>query len=100
MVTGVLGRERAAPLLAAISRHAGEVHLVVPEQPRACGYEELESLLPPGFAGVVVRDTVARIFPSPGTCALGGPHDTVVVTGSIYLLGEVLGRLGDPAVGC
>lgn len=98
VVTGVLGRERAAPLLAAICRHASAVHLVVPRQPRACGYEELESLLPASFHGPVVRDTVERIFPGGRRCALGGPAEIVVVTGSIYLLGEVLGRVeGAPA---
>ena len=30
----------------------------------------------------------------PATCTAGGPDDTLVVTGSIYLLGEVMARLG------
>jgi dihydrofolate synthase/folylpolyglutamate synthase len=36
---------------------------------------------------------VANLFPRSGVCAAGGPDDVVVVTGSIYLLGEVLRRL-------
>lgn len=99
VVTGVLGRERAAPLLAAIARQAAEIHLVVPDQPRACGYQELEALLPTGFTGRVVHDSVERIFPTRDTCMLGGPEDTLVVTGSIYLLGEVLARLEGPPIG-
>jgi len=32
-------------------------------------------------------------LPDAHTCTVGGPDDTVVVTGSIYLLGEVLERI-------
>lgn len=97
VVTGVLGTVRARPLLETIARHAAAIHLVVPQQPRACSHDELAALLPSDYAGKVVRDTVARVFPGPGTCAVGGPDDVVVVTGSIYLLGEVMGRLGRAA---
>jgi len=98
VVTGALGAMRAGPLLAVICRHAREVRLIVPQQARASGYAELESLVPPGFPGKVVRDTIEAVFPGPGRCAVGGPEDTVVVTGSIYLLGEALARL-EPARG-
>jgi dihydrofolate synthase/folylpolyglutamate synthase len=93
VVTGVLGTVRARPLLETIARHASAIHLVVPQQSRACSQDELAALLPPDFGGVVVRDTVGNLFPGPGRCAAGGPDDVVVVTGSIYLLGEVMGRL-------
>jgi len=46
----------------------------------------------------VVRSTVEALFPRPDLCTAGGPDDVVVVTGSIYLLGEVMARL-DPARG-
>ncbi len=93
VVAGALGSARAAALMAVVARHAAEIHLVVPKQARACGYEELESLIPGGFGGALVRDTVEKLFPKPGVCTAGGPEDCVVVTGSIYLLGEVLCRL-------
>ncbi|MEY2878639.1 MAG: hypothetical protein RLZZ15_1019 [Verrucomicrobiota bacterium] len=93
VVTGVLGAARAQPLLGVIARHAREIHLAVPRQPRACGHAEMEAMLPPGFPGRVVRGTVEEIFPTPDTCAVGGADDVVVVTGSIYLLGEVMARL-------
>ena len=64
-----------------------------PNQPRACTHAELESLVPAGFGGALRRSEVAALFPAPGACAAGGPDDVVVVTGSIYLLGEVLRRL-------
>jgi dihydrofolate synthase/folylpolyglutamate synthase len=65
----------------------------VPDQSRACSHAELAGLIPADFSGPVVRATVAGLFPGPGVCTAGGPDDVVVVTGSIYLLGEVLARL-------
>jgi len=93
VITGALGAARAAPLLATIARFAREIHLVVPQQPRACTHAELEALVPEEFAGRIERATVAQLFPQPGICTAGGPDDVVVVTGSIYLLGEVMARL-------
>jgi dihydrofolate synthase/folylpolyglutamate synthase len=93
VVVGALGAGRAAPLLATVCRHASEVHLVVPRQARACSHAELAALLPPDFRGRVFRSTVEDLFPGPGLCTAGGPDDVIVVTGSIYLLGEVLARL-------
>jgi len=108
ILAGTLGAGRARqlmPVLArqlmpVLARHARELHLVEPAQPRACTSEFLESSLPAGHGLAVRHTTVPECFPAPGTCALGSPGDTVVVTGSIYLLGEVLGRLrgtGDAA---
>ncbi len=93
VITGALGAARAGPLLAVICRHAREVHLVVPQQARACGHAELEALVPADFRGQVFRATVAGLFPDLHTCTAGGPDDVLVVTGSIYLLGEVMERL-------
>src|ERR1035437_3732289 len=98
VITGALGADRARPLIETICRHAQEIHLVVPNQLRACSYEELESLVPPAFKGRVMRATVAELFPTPTTCTAGGPDDTLVVTGSIYLLGEVMARLGRDSI--
>jgi dihydrofolate synthase/folylpolyglutamate synthase len=97
LITGVLGTVRARPLIETIARHAEAIHFVVPQQPRACSYEELEALVPAGFRGKVVRDTVERLFPGPNECRAGDAEDVVVVTGSIYLLGEVMARLGGAA---
>jgi len=92
LVTGVLGSKRARPLLEVVCRHAREVYLVVPNQARACTHGELEALMPEGFWGKVIRSSVEDLFPSPDRCAAGN-GDTVVVTGSVYLIGEVLARL-------
>jgi len=96
VIAGVLGAARARPLLETISRHASALHLVVPDQSRACSLDELMGLVPEGFRANVVRDSVARLFPAAGVCTAGGAEDVVVVTGSIYLIGEVLARLCPP----
>jgi len=93
IVAGALGEFRARALLEVVLRHAQELHLVTPRQARACTYEELLDLVPPGERSRVHRGALERIFPDPQTCTVGGPDDTVVVTGSIYVLGEVLERI-------
>ncbi len=93
VVVGVLGRERAEPLMAAIARQAKAIHLVVPQQPRATPQAVLEKLIPQGFCGEVVSDEIERIFPGGDVCNVGGAGDVVVVTGSIYLVGEAIARL-------
>ncbi len=93
VVTGILGAARARPLIETICRHAREVYFVAPHQSRACGHAELLSLVPKDFRGKVHCSSVAEIFPGPQGCTIGSENDVVVVTGSIYLLGEVLARL-------
>lgn len=93
VVTGVLGAARARPLLETVCRHAREIHLVMPQQARACSFEELEALVPKQYNGIIKRTTVEAVFPGPGLCTVGGERDLVLVTGSIYLLGEVFARL-------
>jgi dihydrofolate synthase/folylpolyglutamate synthase len=92
-VVGALGLMRAGPLLEVLCRHCREIRIVVPHQARASSFEELEGLIPAPFQGHVVRSTVEELFPAPGVCTAGGPQDDVLVTGSIYLLGEILSRL-------
>jgi len=93
VITGVLGTVRARPLIETICRHAQEVRFVVPHQPRACSYAELEALVPANYRGRVVRDTVENLFPTPNECTAGGADDVIVVTGSIYVLGEVMAQV-------
>ncbi len=92
-VVGALGTMRAKALLEVLSRHCRDIHLAVPHQSRASTFEELEALVPAAFQGRLIRSTVEELFPSGSVCTAGGRDDVVVVTGSIYLLGEILGRL-------
>ena len=98
VVAAALGEFRARALLEVVVRHAREVHLVTPRQARACSFEELTAFVPLDSRHLLQRGTVAGIFPDARTCTVGDPDDTVVVTGSIYLLGEVLERI-EPARG-
>jgi dihydrofolate synthase/folylpolyglutamate synthase len=93
VITGALGAARAQALIETICRNAKEIHLVVPNQSRACTHAELEAWVPASFSGRVLRATVADLFPGGNRCTAGGPDDVIVVTGSIYLLGEVMARL-------
>jgi dihydrofolate synthase/folylpolyglutamate synthase len=93
VVIGVLGTERARPLMNVVCRHSRDVQLVRPAQSRASTYEQLEALVPSTYDGRIARNSTENIFPSPSTCALGRAGDFIVVTGSIYLAGEVLARL-------
>jgi len=92
-IVGALGTMRAGALLEVLGRHCRDIHLVVPRQSRASTHKELEELIPRTFRGRAFRSEAEELFPSPGTCMAGGAGDVIVVTGSIYLLGEVLGRL-------
>lgn len=90
VVAGTLGEERGAALMAVVAKWAHGIVLVRPGQPRACSFEVLEKALPEGFLGEVRRSSVEELFPAKGKLSLGEPEDAVVVTGSIYLVGEVL----------
>ncbi|MDR2675750.1 MAG: bifunctional folylpolyglutamate synthase/dihydrofolate synthase [Opitutaceae bacterium] len=97
IITGALGEARARALLAVAARHAREIHLVVPAQSRACTHAELESYLPRACAGRTHRAGIAALFPAPGRCALSDPAAPIIVTGSLYLIGEIFTRLQEGA---
>lgn len=94
LIAGSLGNDRAQALMQAIAPHAQEIYLLKPNQPRACDFEALEAALarcqnPPPAK----RAQLANLFPEPNTCTLGDAEDTIVATGSIYLIGEIMQRL-------
>ena len=94
VVLGVLGLPRAQAIVPVAARYARSLNLVVvPHQPRACPGDELAACVPHDYTGTVRCTSVEALFPAQGRCTLGGAGDIVVVTGSIYLLGEVMDRL-------
>ncbi len=93
IVIGVLGEFRARALLEVVTRHAREIHVVAPQQARATPYADLVTLTPPAARSLLHESSLGLIFPEANRCTLGAPGETVVVTGSIYLLGEVLERI-------
>ena len=92
LVAGTLGEERGQHLMQAIAPFARELHLIQPRQPRALSCESLQACLPPDFSCPVHPSQIDTLFPG-GECAVGKPGDTVVCTGSIYLIGEILQQL-------
>lgn len=93
IVAGALGESRARALLEVVLRYAREVHLVIPQQARATPFEEMLALVPADARPLVRRGAVDALFPDAFHCTAGEPDETVVVTGSIYLLGEVMERI-------
>jgi dihydrofolate synthase/folylpolyglutamate synthase len=94
IVLGVLGVPRAQAIVPVAARYARSLNFVaVPHQPRACSHDELVACVPSDYTGEVRRASIETLFPARRVCVLGGPGETVVVTGSIYLLGEVMDRL-------
>lgn len=92
---GVLGRERAVPLLEVAAKYASRLVFFVPNQPRALSFEELESCMPAWAGEVSVsRSSVEDFYVRGGYAKVVGPGETLVSTGSIYLAGEVLAALG------
>lgn len=91
VVVGALGLARAQPLIEAVAEFAGQIHIVVPQQARACGFTEIRGLIPSDFQGAVHESEVENLFAGSNLSTWSAPEDTVVVTGSIYLAGEVMG---------
>jgi len=76
-----------------VAKYAREIYLLKPNQPRACTEEELLTCIPPEYAGKIHKTEVREIFPAPGVTPLGSEGDTLVATGSIYLIGEIMEAL-------
>ncbi len=93
VIMGVMGEYRAKALIPVVARHAHSITFVIPEQSRAASFEELERWIPDGFSGLTSRGSVAELFPSKGVCSWDRPSERqIVVTGSIYLIGEIWER--------
>jgi len=98
IVAGTLGELRGRSLMDAVSPFAGELFLVEPNQDRATPSAFLESCLPENRDFQVRHSKVDDLFRD--GCSVGKAGDTIVVTGSIYLIGEVLETIqGGPGTG-
>jgi len=96
IITGTLGDFRAQFLMPISARHARGLYLVEPQQPRTTPTKVLRQFIPADFEGSITDSDKHRLFPHKNTCTVGKPGDTIVVTGSIYLLGEILECLRGP----
>lgn len=87
VVVGILGVDRAAVILDILSRYSKELIWVVPNQPRASSWEEVSHLWE---SSIPVRQLRIDDIFFKNRCNLGPAlAATVLVTGSLYLLGEV-----------
>lgn len=93
IVVGALGAKRAGALLETVARHARSITLVVPAQARACSHADLHAVIPSGYDGEVIHGEVEALFGARGLLDDTSPAETIVVTGSIYLAGEVLAAM-------
>ena len=89
IIAGTLGEDRAQSLMEVVAQYARELYLVTPKQDRATPTSFLKSCLDRD----VVETDLSALFPKAGCCAVGEPGDSIVVTGSIYLVGEVMERI-------
>ncbi len=93
IVAGTLGNFRARFLVPVVQRHARGLYLLEPRQPRTATFSMMRHWLKTNPEISVVDANLEELFPEENTCSIGRPGETIVVTGSIYLLGEVLERL-------
>ena len=94
IVAGTTGNEsRARSLMPIVANYARKLYLVTPQQPNAAPIETLEKYLPDEVSTPVSHTKIKTLFPLPDACTVGEPGDTIVITGSIYLVGEVLKQL-------
>lgn len=87
---GALGEDRATEVINAVVPFAEEIRLFEIKQPRACSISNLKKLVPKNFRGIV----------SEGTCENFSEQlkevnkaSTIVITGSIYLVGDLLSQI-------
>ena len=92
IAVGVLGRERAIPLLKVVKKYARRIFLLVPKQPRALDYAGLRECL--GKCEIPVENcAVDDIFAPHNISEKLEPGGVLVCTGSIYLAGEVMAAI-------
>lgn len=93
IIVGTTSEIRAQSIVPVAAAHARKLHLVTPEHENAIPSRFLETYLPEENTPPFSHNKVETIFPAPEVCAVGEPGETIVVTGSLYLVGEVLKRL-------
>jgi dihydrofolate synthase/folylpolyglutamate synthase len=90
ILIGVLGSERAEALIPCVAKFAETIILVKVNQPRALEPSALRTFIPSNFEGTVIESELKHLFAHPLSPIFSQTIRPIVVTGSIYLLGEVL----------
>lgn len=84
---GSLEENRAREVVAAVLPFASGFRLFEPSQPRACSISLLRGLIPKDFGNMVAEGVITRIEEYLDETP---ENQTILVTGSIYLIGEYL----------
>ncbi|MED5281802.1 MAG: hypothetical protein VYA10_09990, partial [Verrucomicrobiota bacterium] len=87
---GASGEERALEVIKAVTPYAQEIRLFEIEQPRACSVSVLKKLIPENFLG---RVTVGSCANFDRQLKEVDESSTLLITGSIYLVGDFLSHL-------
>ena len=87
---GASGEERALEVIKAVTPYAQEIRLFEIEQPRACSVSVLKKLIPENFLG---RVTVGSCANFDRQLKEMDESSTLLITGSIYLVGDILSHL-------
>lgn len=93
IIMGSLGLDRATAIIQCLTDWAQTLVFVKINQSRSIEPTLLQGLVPPSFKGSCKLGVLEDLLSAPSKTSLGNPGDTIVVTGSIYLLGEVLSIL-------
>ena len=98
VVAGTLGHDRAPSLIGTVAEYAEKLYLLSPSQPRALSFDAMKAYVPEWFEGEVLQAPIEEMFAKDQCRMPIKPGQTVLVTGSIYLIGEVCEyvRLGAP----
>ena len=89
---GSLEENRAREVVAAVLPFASGFRLFEPSQPRACSISLLRGLIPKDFGNMVAEGVITRIEEYLDETP---ENQTILVTGSIYLIGEYLSITGE-----
>jgi dihydrofolate synthase/folylpolyglutamate synthase len=89
---GVLGEDRAEDIMKVVIEFACSLKLFEVQQPRACSIDYLRSLIPDSFCGEVIDFDLEK---AKEEFKKSTSNKTILVTGSIYLIGDILSLLAD-----
>jgi dihydrofolate synthase/folylpolyglutamate synthase len=87
---GILGEDRAPEIMDVVQSNAQSIKLFEVNQPRACSFSFLHSLIPKSFEGPVLNSNLKK---AKSDLTHSDKNKTILVTGSIYLIGDILSIL-------